>query len=103
MSVLDKWLNKYAHNSEVATFATVATSRSGTHSVNGLAVANRWRQSGDILDFPRFVAALSPAGGDRKLQKNQVFTPNVAVVANVAAPKFQSSATVITHSDSSAT
>jgi hypothetical protein len=96
MSVLDKWLNKCAQNSEVATFATMATNRSTTHSVNGLAVADRSRQSGDILDFRCFVAALSPASGDRKRRKNQVFARNVAVVANLATPKFRPSATVIT-------
>jgi hypothetical protein len=84
MSMLDKWLNKYAQNSEVATFATMATNRRTTHSVNGLAVADRSRQSGDILDFRCFVAALSPASGDRKLRKNRVFARNVAIVANVA-------------------
>ena len=103
MSVLDKWLSKYAHNGEVATFATTATKRNTTHPVNGLVVANRWRQSGDIPDFPRIVAALSPADGDRKLQGNHVFAPNVAVVANVATPKFRPSAIVINYAESSAT
>jgi hypothetical protein len=103
MSVLDKWLNKYAHNGEVATFATTATNRNSTHPINGLVVANRWRQSGDIPDFPRIVAALSPAGGDKKPQENHVFAPNVAVVANVATPKFRPSATVINYAESSAT
>jgi hypothetical protein len=103
MSVLDKWLNKYAHNGEAATSATTATNRSATHPVNGLVVANRWRQNGDIPDFPCFVASLSPAGGDRKLQENQVFAPNVAVIANVATPKFRPSSTVINYAESSAT
>jgi hypothetical protein len=44
MSVLDKWLSKYAHNGEVATFATTATNRNATHPFNGLVVANRRRQ-----------------------------------------------------------
>lgn len=86
MSVLDKWLSKYAHNGEVATFATTATKRNTTHPVNGLVVANQWRQSGDIPDFPRTVAALSPADGDRKTGENQLVAANVAVVAPVATP-----------------
>jgi hypothetical protein len=103
MRVLDKWLNKYAHNGEVATFATTATNGNTTHPVNGLVVANRWRQSGDIPDFPRIVAALSPADGDRRTRENQLVAANVAVVANVATPKLRSSATVINVSDRSAT
>jgi hypothetical protein len=103
MSVLDRWLNKYAHNGEVATFATTATNRSTSHPINGLVVANRWRQSGDVPDLPRFVAALSQAAGDRKTRENQLVAANVAVVANVATPKLRPSATVINVSDRSPT
>jgi hypothetical protein len=56
MRVLDKWLNKYAHNGEVATFATTATNGNTTHPVNGLVVAN----DGDKVATSPISPVLSP-------------------------------------------
>jgi hypothetical protein len=86
MSVLDKWLGKYSHNSEAATSATSATNPNGLYHVNWLDAATGSLQGCYKPGTTGDVATLSQPICYRKASAIQRFTANVADVADVATP-----------------
>jgi hypothetical protein len=100
MSVLDKWLGKYGHNSEAATSATSATNPNGPYHVNWLDSATETLQGCYKPGTTGDVATLSQPIYYRKASVIQTRTANVADVADVATPEFRPTATVMNFSGS---